>query len=296
MNVARTIEDMRALRRGWPSLGLVPTMGFLHAGHLSLVRRAKSECAAAAVSIFVNPTQFAAGGDFSRYPRNLEGDLALLEAEGADVVFAPSAEAMYPSGFDTVVRIGGVTEGLEGASRPGHFDGVATVVTKLLNIVQPTAAYFGRKDAQQVAVVEKLVKDLDIDVRIVAAATVRDADGLALSSRNAYLGAADRAAAPVLYRALKAAESLAAAGEDRAVTLAEAMWRVLRAEPRAQTEYVSIADPLTLRETDRLSAAGALASLAVRVGPARLIDNLMLHPGVGPRPGPLETPDVNPKS
>jgi pantoate--beta-alanine ligase len=256
-------------------------MGSLHEGHLSLVRRAKTECGAVAVTIFVNPTQFAPGGDFENYPRALLSDLALLESEGVDLVFTPPLEEMYPEGFDTAITVGAVSEGLEGKARPGHFTGVATVVAKLFNILQPTRAYFGRKDAQQVAVIQKLVRDLDMPVEIVAAKTVRAPDGLALSSRNAYLRPEERAAAPVLHRALEAGRALAEGGELCAPRIKEAMLEVLQAEPLAKIDYVSLADPSTLREIEVLTASGALASLAVRIGKARLIDNLHIP---GPEP------------
>jgi len=276
MQVLKTKAAFRAARSAVGTLGFAPTMGFLHEGHLSLMRRAKAENGAAAASIFVNPTQFAPGGDFDCYPRALERDLALLEGVGVDLVFAPEPGEMYPPGFDTRIEIGGVTEGLEGASRPGHFSGVATVVAKLLNIVQPTRAYFGQKDAQQAEVIKKLAQDLDMPVEIVIAPTVREPDGLAMSSRNSYLDQDQRRAATVLYRALTTAKSLFDAGERDAGRLREAMTRVLSAEPIAEVDYVSVADPDTLKELAAMGASGALASLAVKVGPARLIDNLRL--------------------
>lgn len=279
MQIARTVEEFRALRASVPALGVVPTMGFLHEGHLSLVRRAKAECGAAAATIFVNPTQFAANEDFSTYPRSLERDLDLLRAEGCDFAFAPDrVEAMYPPGFDIRIAIGGVTTMLEGAVRPGHFDGVATVVAKLLNITQPTRAYFGQKDAQQCVVVRKLVRDLNMPTEIVVCPTVREADGLAMSSRNAYLAPAERQAATILIRALRAAEALFQAGEREAETLRQAMRAVLAGEPMAVVEYVSAAHPETLTELERIGAEGALLSLAVRIGKTRLIDNLVLPP------------------
>jgi pantoate--beta-alanine ligase len=275
MKVLKTKAEFRAARAHFGDLGLAPTMGFLHEGHLSLMRRAKAENGAAAASIFVNPTQFAPGGDFDRYPRALEQDLALLERAGVDLVFTPDADEMYPAGFDASIEIGGVTEGLEGASRPGHFAGVATVVAKLLNIVQPTRAYFGQKDAQQAAVIKKLVRDLDMPFRIVIADTVREADGLAMSSRNSYLDPAQRQAAAVLYRALTAAKSLFETGERDAEVLRGVMATTLAGEPAAEIDYVSIADPDSLKELTIVGPAGALASMAARIGPARLIDNLV---------------------
>ena len=275
MQVVHTIAEMRALRGGLGRVGLVPTMGFLHKGHLSLVARARAECAAVAVSIFVNPTQFGPAEDLSRYPRDLPQDLALLEAAGADLVFTPEPAEIYPPGFDTQVLVGGITEVLEGAARPGHFAGVATVVAKLFNIVQPDIAYFGQKDAQQSVVIRKLVADLNLPVEIVVAPTVRDADGLALSSRNSYLTPAQRAAAPVLFRALMAAQASYDGGERDAERLREIMRRAIATEPEAQVDYLSLADPQTLQELAHVDRR-ALASLAVRFGTTRLIDNLLL--------------------
>jgi len=276
MQVLKTKAAFRAARADLGTLGFAPTMGFLHEGHLSLMRRAKAENGAAAASIFVNPTQFAPGGDFDRYPRALERDLAMLESAGVDLVFTPEPGEMYPPGFDARIEIGGVSEGLEGASRPGHFSGVATVVAKLINIVQPTRAYFGQKDAQQAEVIKKLVRDLDMPVEIVIAGTVREPDGLAMSSRNSYLDADQRRAAIVLYRALMAAKAVFDAGERDAARLREVMIQALSAEPLAEVDYVSVADPDTLKELVAVGCAGALASMAVKVGPARLIDNLRL--------------------
>ncbi len=275
MQVIDTIAEMRAWRGGLARVGLVPTMGFLHEGHISLVARARAECAAVAVSIFVNPTQFGPSEDLARYPRDLPRDLTLLEAAGADVVFTPEPAEIYPPGFATQVLVGGVTGVLEGAVRPGHFAGVATVVAKLFNIVQPDVAYFGQKDAQQSVVIRKLVADLNLPVEIVVAPTVRDTDGLALSSRNSYLTPAQRAAAPVLFRALTAAQALYASGERDAERLREVMRRTIAAEPQAQADYVSLADPRTLDELTRVGGQ-ALASMAVRFGATRLIDNLLL--------------------
>jgi pantoate--beta-alanine ligase len=276
MIVLKTKAEFRAARAPFGDLGFAPTMGFLHEGHLSMMRRAKAENGAAAASIFVNPTQFAPGDDFDQYPRALERDLAMLERAGIDLVFTPDAAEMYPQGFDARIEIGGVSEGLEGAARPGHFSGVATVVAKLLNIVQPTRAYFGQKDAQQAAVIRKLALDLDMPVQIVIAETVREADGLAMSSRNSYLDKDQRRAATVLYRALTAAQALFEGGEREADRLRAALRATLAAEPLAKVDYVSIADPHTLRELTAVGQDGALASLAVQIGPARLIDNLIL--------------------
>ena len=273
MKVVSTIAEVRAARTDMPSLGLVPTMGFLHPGHLSLVKRAKAECGLAAASIFVNPSQFGPNEDFGRYPRARERDLALLEAEGCDLVFIPEVSEIYPDGFDARIEIGGVTEGLEGASRPGHFSGVATVVAKLFNIFQPDRAYFGQKDAQQCAVIRKLVRDLDMPLEVIICETVREADGLAMSSRNAYLSAEERPRATVLIRALRAA---AASDSRNAAVLRDLMTSVVAAEPLAQLDYASAADPGSLQELDTLGDRGALLSLAVRFSGARLIDNLII--------------------
>jgi len=275
MQVLNSIAEMRAAGASLPDLGLVPTMGYLHEGHLSLVRRAKAECAAVAASIFVNPTQFAPNEDLARYPRDLQRDLGLLEAAGVDLVFAPDAAEMYPPGFDSSIAVGGVTNVLEGAVRPGHFSGVATVVAKLFNIVRPTRAYFGQKDAQQCAVIRKLVRDLDIPVEIVVVPTVREADGLALSSRNSYLTPDQRAAASTVYRALGAARALFDGGERNAGVLRETMRSAMSAEPSIQIDYVSISDPSSLRELSVVEGS-ALALIAVRLGSTRLIDNVVL--------------------
>lgn len=278
MQVISTIAAFRDARARLGALGLVPTMGYLHQGHLSLVRRAREECGAAAVSIFVNPTQFGPKEDFSRYPRDMDRDLGMLEAEGVALVFAPEVAEIYPAGFGTYVTLPEADEVLEGAARPGHFRGVATVVCKLLNIVQPTRAYFGQKDAQQTVVVRQMVRDLDMPTEIVVAPTVREPDGLAMSSRNTYLTSEQRAAAPVVYRALLAAQARHAAGERSGEALRAAMRDALAAEPLAQPQYVSAADPLTLRELDGPGPRGVLLSLAVRFGAVRLIDNLLLEP------------------
>jgi pantoate--beta-alanine ligase len=277
----KTVESIAAVRewrrRLGGRVGLVPTMGALHEGHLSLVRRARAECDHVAASLFVNPTQFGPREDLARYPRDLPRDRRLLEGTGCDLLFAPTPAEMYPDGFDTRVEPGAVAAPLEGERRPGHFSGVATVVLKLFHIFEPTRAYFGRKDAQQLAVIRKVVADLDVNVEVVPCDTVREPDGLAMSSRNAYLSPEERAAAPVLHRALLAARKRFEEGERDAETLRETMLEVLAKEPLARTDYVSVADPLTLRELERV-ATGALASLAVRFGSTRLIDNLSLGP------------------
>jgi pantoate--beta-alanine ligase len=273
---ARTIAEVRGWRREAPGrVGLVPTMGYLHRGHLSLVARARAENERVAASVFVNPTQFGPQEDLARYPRDLARDEALLAEAGCDLVFAPEVAEMYPPGFAASVDPGPVAEPLEGARRPGHFRGVATVVAKLFGILQPDRAYFGQKDAQQLAVIRRLTRDLDLPVEVIGCPTVREADGLALSSRNSYLEPADRQAAPVLYRALRAARDRWTAGERDAEALRTILRGVLAAEPRARTDYLSVADPETFRERDRADPP-TLLLLAVFVGRARLIDNLLL--------------------
>lgn len=280
MKVITTIPDLRALRANLSpqhTLGFVPTMGYLHAGHISLVELARKENSVVVVSIFVNPTQFGPNEDFARYPRDTERDMAMLREAGVDWVFAPSVEEMYPPGYSTYVDVREVTARLEGELRPGHFTGVATVVAKLFNIVQPHRAYFGQKDAQQAAVIRKMAADLNFPLQIVVGQTVREPDGLAMSSRNIYLNAEERQAALCLYNALSAAQALWEKGERRGSALREAMQQVLAAEPLARADYVSVADPLTLRELDDSGQAHeALASLAVRIGKTRLIDNFLL--------------------
>ena len=257
-------------------LGLVPTMGALHEGHLALVRQARRENATVAASIFVNPTQFGPQEDLAAYPRDMERDLRLLEAEGVDLVYAPTPEEVYPAGFDTWVEPGELANRLEGAVRPGHFRGVATVVAKLFNVVRPDRAYFGQKDGQQLAVIRQMVRDLNMGIEIVAVPTVRDSDGLALSSRNAYLTAEQRAAAPVIYRALSRAEDSWRQGANGAESLRSAVRAVLDGEPLLEDiDYVSVADAATLAELERVDGP-AMVSVAVRMGRTRLIDNVVL--------------------
>lgn len=277
MQVIETIAAFREARSRYPRLGLVPTMGFLHEGHLSLVRRARQDCGAVAVSIFVNPTQFGANEDFSRYPRDLDRDLALLRKEQTDLVFTPSPAEVYPAGHATSIDVGPVSEVLEGAARAGHFRGVATVVCKLFNIVQPTRAYFGQKDAQQTVVIGKMVRDLDMPVEVIVCPTVREPDGLAMSSRNVYLAADERRAAAVLHRALSAADARFKAGERSGEALRGLMRETLANEAQTHIDYVSVADRGSLRELDTVPPQGALASMAVRIGKTRLIDNLILE-------------------
>lgn len=276
MRVLHSIDDVRTVRATFKTLGLVPTMGYLHRGHLQLVERAREECGAVAVSIFVNPTQFGPNEDFSSYPRDSQRDLSLLRAVGCDFVWMPSVDIMYPQGFSTYVEVENVTAPLEGARRPGHFRGVATVVCKLFNVVQPTKAYFGQKDAQQTVVIRQMVNDLAMPLDVVIVPTVRENDGLALSSRNTYLEPDQRAAAPVLYRALQAAKAQFDAGERSAQSLRQVMLTMLHAEPLANVDYVSVADPRTLQELDTIQDS-ALLSMAVRIGRTRLIDNLLIE-------------------
>lgn len=251
-------------------------MGYLHEGHLHLVRQAKAACDAVAVSIFVNPTQFGPNEDFATYPRDEERDLALLQAEGVAMVFLPSAEEMYPQPFYTAVEVETITTLLEGASRPGHFRGVATIVAKLLNIVQPDRTYFGQKDAQQTIVIRRMVYDLNIPGEIVVVPTVREPDGLAMSSRNTYLAPDERQAATVLYRALLAAQQRYEQGERNGEVLRGVLREVLASEPLAKVAYVSVAHPHTLQEQEQIANEGVLLSLAVRIGKTRLIDNILL--------------------
>ena len=270
------VSEFRDAERGAPRpLGLVPTMGALHEGHLSLVRRARAENATVVASIFVNPTQFGVNEDLSSYPRDMDGDLAKLEREGVDLVFAPPSQEVYAPGFSTYVDVGPVAERLEGTSRPGHFRGVATVVCKLLTIVQPDRAYFGQKDAQQCLVVKRLSADLNLGAEIVVLPTVRDADGLALSTRNKNLGSEDRKAALVLYRSLRLASELYESGVRDANEIRGRMRALIGAEPRAEVDYVSVAEADTLDELDTVDRP-ALVSLAVRIGSVRLIDNITL--------------------
>lgn len=274
MRFVETVADVRALRPQYGALGFVPTMGFLHEGHLGLIRRAKAACGAVAVSIFVNPIQFAPTDDLDRYPRDLPRDLERAQAAGADVVFAPSVAELYPAGFSTSVDVG-LTHGAENAARPGHFAGVATVVAKLFNIVSPTLAVFGQKDAEQCAVIRKLVRDLDLPVEIDIAPTARESDGLAMSSRNAYLSAEERAIAPTLWTALTAAQLAYDSGARDPDVLRGAVLAVLAEAPRLVLDYVNAADPDTLEPLTAPSDK-VLLSLAAKLGSTRLIDNVVL--------------------
>jgi len=277
MRTAISLTELGAARRSFPgNVGLVPTMGYLHEGHLSLIRRAREDCEHVAVSIFVNPTQFGPKEDLSKYPRDLERDLGLIEPLGVDLVWIPTAEIMYPTGYQTWVDVETVTRPLEGAMRPGHFRGVTTVVAKLFNAVQPQRAYFGQKDAQQAAVIRQMTRDLNFPIEIVVCPIVREPDGLAMSSRNVYLEPEQRKAATVLYRALNAARNLYENGERDAEGLRQMMREVIASEPLAQMQYVSCADYDTLQELETVTGK-TLLSMAVFMGKTRLIDNLVLE-------------------
>lgn len=276
MKVVTTLAELGDVRATLPSpFGLVPTMGYLHQGHLSLVRRARAECASVGVTIYVNPTQFGANDDLDSYPRDFDRDLRLLEAEGVDLVWAPADEEMYPPGFQTWVEVEALTRLLEGTHRPGHFRGVTTVVTKLFNATQPDKAYFGQKDAQQAVVIRRMVQDLNFTLKVVVCPTVREPDGLAMSSRNSYLDPQQREAATVLYRALTVANQAFSAGEREAEVLRYIMSEVLSTESLALAQYISVADPDTLTELTG-TVECALLSMAVYVGKIRLIDNIVV--------------------
>jgi pantoate--beta-alanine ligase len=277
MKVIETIAEMKQVRvKLTEPVGFVPTMGYLHDGHLSLVKRARAENPTEVVSIFVNPTQFGPQEDFKSYPRDTERDLALLEKENTDIVFMPPADEMYPSRFDSWVEAGDITRKLEGASRPTHFRGVTTVVAKLFNITQPTRAYFGQKDAQQLIVIRKMVSDLNMNLEIIACPTIREPDGLAMSSRNTYLNTEERKAATVLYQALNLARQLWSQGEKDAGKIRKEMTELIQQQPLAHIDYVSIADNETLEELEEVKPP-ALASLAVKIGKPRLIDNIVIE-------------------
>jgi pantoate--beta-alanine ligase len=276
MEVVKTIAGIKQLRKQIAGpVGFVPTMGYLHEGHLSLVEKAKKENDSVFVSIYVNPTQFGPKEDFRKYPRDTRRDLGMLEPL-ADVVFMPDDKEMYPEGYDSWVEVKGITEVLEGAVRPGHFKGVTTVVNKLFNIVEPTRAYFGQKDAQQVAVLKKMVNDLNMNVEMVACPTVREPDGLALSSRNTYLTTEQRNAAAVLYKSLQLARELVTNGETDVAEIRVQMTDLIKKEPLADIEFISVADNATLKELHRLKLP-ALVSMAVKFGRTRLIDNIVLE-------------------
>jgi len=277
MQIARTIAEMKALRmKSLGSVGFVPTMGYLHDGHLALVKQARDDNSVVIASIFVNPTQFGPTEDFKTYPRNTERDLAMLRKERTDIVFMPPAEEMYPEGFSSWIEVENVTDRLEGSCRPGHFKGVATVVAKLFNIVEPSRAYFGQKDAQQALVIKKMVADLNMNLEVIVAPTVRESDGLAMSSRNVNLNPQERQAATVLFKALTLARNLWGKGERNAKHMCQEMTSLISKEPLAKIEYVSIANAQTLEELSKIDSP-ALASLAVRIGKTRLIDNMLLE-------------------
>jgi len=276
MKVFSTVNELKQARRHVKGpVGFVPTMGYLHEGHLALVQQALAENEAVVVSIFVNPAQFGPREDFTRYPRDTERDLALLDKEKVDFVFMPSAEEIYPDEFGSWVEVEKVTDRLEGAVRPGHFKGVSTVVAKLFNIVEPTRAYFGQKDAQQVIVIKKMVADLNMNLEVVVAPTVRESDGLAMSSRNTYLNPEERKAALVLWKSLNLARQIWREGEHKADSSRQKMIDFIQKEPLAKIDYVSIADPETLEELVEIEQP-ALVSLAVHIGKTRLIDNIIL--------------------
>jgi pantoate--beta-alanine ligase len=280
MKTVVTISELRAARAQLPEpVGLVPTMGFLHEGHLSLVQQARQECASVVATIFVNPTQFGPNEDLESYPRDIPRDLSFLEKVGTDLVWLPTPEVMYPPEFQTWVSVEQVTQPLEGGRRPGHFRGVTTIVAKLFNGVLPQRAYFGQKDAQQAVVIQQMARDLNFPIEITICPIAREAGGLAMSSRNSYLDSAQRQAATVLNRALSAAKSAYESGERGGERLRQVMEAVIRTEPLARLQYVSVAHPLTLEELE-VVGEDALLSMAVYVGKTRLIDNFLLRDGV----------------
>jgi pantoate--beta-alanine ligase len=284
MEIIRTVawmkEKTREARLEQRVIGFVPTMGALHGGHLALVERARKECSPVYASIFLNPAQFGPNEDLSKYPRPLEADLEKLTAANVDGLFLPDAAEIYPPGFCTYVHVEGLSERLEGKSRPGHFRGVATVVLKLLEIVQPHYAYFGRKDAQQVRIIQQMARDLNLDVQLLVCPIVREPDGLAMSSRNAYLGVEGRKAATVLHRALRAAEREVAAGVRDTLELQRTMRKTLDSEPRARVDYAEIVDAETFEPVVRIGRR-CYALLAVYIGKTRLIDNMLIQPAGG---------------
>lgn len=281
MQIINTVSQMqewsREQKRAGKKIGLVPTMGYLHEGHLSLVRKARTDCDAVVVSIFVNPLQFGVGEDYEEYPRDLTRDSALLEKEGVEVAFAPSVREMYPSGYSTAVEVGGeITARLCGASRPGHFRGVTTVVSKLFNICMPDVAYFGQKDAQQVMIIEKMVRELNFPLNIVRGPIVREADGLAMSSRNVYLDKEERESALVLSQALALAKELIEKGESSVARVKEEMVKLIESKPYTRIDYAEIYNGEDLSDLTEIKGK-VLVALAVRIGKTRLIDNLLLE-------------------
>ncbi|MBC8477557.1 MAG: pantoate--beta-alanine ligase [Dehalococcoidia bacterium] len=278
MKVIETVDGIRKLRRTLAEpVGFVPTMGYLHEGHLSLVKQARKDNATVVVSIFVNPTQFGPCEDLEDYPCDIKRDLTMLEELDTDVVFMPSPDEVYPPQFNTWVEVTRLTERLEGAARPTHFRGVTTVVAKLFNIVQPTRAYFGQKDAQQAIVIQKMATDLNMNLDVIVCPTIREPDGLAMSSRNIYLTPEQRRSAVVLSQSLKLAERLWADGERNAERIRREMRQLIERQPEGQIDYISVADTLTLEELDTITST-ALVSLAVRFGKTRLLDNVVLEP------------------
>jgi len=276
MEIARSIHEMKSLRKKCSgTVGFVPTMGYLHDGHLQLVRNAKKDNPVAVVSIFVNPTQFAPNEDFKAYPRDLDRDLDMLRSVDTGIVFIPTDTDMYPQGYNTWVNVQGITQYLEGRSRPTHFQGVTTVCNKLFNIVQPDRAYFGQKDAQQALVIRKMVRELDMNLEIIVSPTVREADGLAMSSRNTYLTPQERPTANVLYKSLMLASDMHGKGERDAAMIKAAMTKMIEAVPGAKIDYISISDIDTLADVDKITGR-VLISMAVRIGKPRLIDNIIL--------------------
>lgn len=277
-NIQKMSTQIRIMKKEGKTIGFVPTMGYLHEGHLSLVRAAKKHTDVVVVSIFVNPLQFGPNEDLDKYPRNLKRDEELARLAGADVIFYPSAKDMYPDGYSTFVFVEGLTDTLCGASRPGHFKGVATVVAKLFGIVKPDIAYFGQKDAQQAIVIKKMVEELNMGIDIKVMPTVREEDGLAMSSRNAYLSESERQDARILHQALERAETLVGQGEDDAKKIITMMGEMINSKPSAKIDYVSIVDPKGLRDVDKIKE-DALIALAVFIGRTRLIDNAIVKKG-----------------
>lgn len=282
MEIITTVEAMKAQVAAWKAagftVGLVPTMGALHAGHESLMDAARAACDKVVASVFVNPIQFGPDEDFDAYPRDIERDAAIVGAHGVDAVFHPSVEEMYGTAYNTYVVMETLTDALCGASRPGHFRGVCTVVTKLFNIVQPDRAFFGQKDAQQLAIIKRMVADLNMNVRVVGCPIVREEDGLAKSSRNAYLSAEEREAALVLSRAIRAGEAAVAAGERDAAAVKALMGGIIETEPLARIDYIEVVDGLTMQPTERIGET-ALVAMAVYIGTTRLIDNFLYEEG-----------------
>jgi pantoate--beta-alanine ligase len=275
MKVAESIPEMKSLRKQVTgTVGFVPTMGYLHEGHMSLVKHARAENDCVVVSIYVNPTQFGPSEDFEKYPRDAERDLAMLKKENTDIVFMPTNKEMYPEGYQSWVTVEKLTDPLEGAIRPGHFKGVTTIVAKLFNIVQPTKTYFGQKDAQQALVIKKMAKDLNMNLDVIVSPTIREPDGLAMSSRNVYLNPQERKAATVLFKSLSTAKSMWENGEKNAERLRKEMTSIIQKEPLAEIQYISVADAETLVEIEEVNRP-AVVSMAVKFGRTRLIDNFI---------------------